>query len=91
MRPARPEWRRAGRGDVPMESIEIAEKLKPIAEKLGCSVAQLVWSLFFTHALYNHLLVVVEQFLQGFVRLYESFRTGPGNGGARSHHDRPAA
>ena len=54
-----------------MESIEIAEKLKPIAEKLGCSVAQLVWSLFFTLALYNHLLVVVEQLLQGFVRLYD--------------------
>ena len=31
----RPEWRLADRGDVPMESIEIAEKkLKPIAEKL---------------------------------------------------------
>ena len=30
-----------GSGDVPTESIEVAEKLAPIAEKLGCSIAQL--------------------------------------------------
>jgi voltage-dependent potassium channel beta subunit len=35
------EWRRAGRGDVQIESVKTAEALGPIAKALGCSIAQL--------------------------------------------------